>query len=148
MKLLRTNSDNPEFQKLVIDLESYLTLTDEEAHKVCKPYNQLETIKHVIIINVDDEIAGCGAIRAYDSKTIEIKRMFVAEKFRNQGIATKILKELENWAKELGFDKSILETGSMMPAAIAFYKRNDYLQIPNYGQYSANSKSICFGKNL
>lgn len=148
IKIRRTDSDNTDFQKLVCDLEIYLTGLDEEAHNECKEYNRLETINHVIIVYDNKEIVGCGAIREYDKDTIEIKRMFVPEKFRKKGVATRILLELENWAKEQGYIKSILETGTMMSDAITFYEKNNYIQIPNYGQYSSKPKSICFSKAL
>jgi putative acetyltransferase len=144
----RTNSDNTDFQKLVYELETYLTGLDEEAHNECKEYNKLETINHVIIAYENNVIVGCGAIRGFDKDTIEIKRMFVSDKFRNKGIATRILFELEIWAKDQGYIKSILETGTMMLDSISFYQKNNYIQIPNYGQYSSKPKSICFFKPL
>lgn len=148
IKIKRTNSENTDFQKLVNELEIYLTGLDEEAHNECKEYNKLETINHVIIAYEKVDIVGCGAIREYDKETIEIKRMFVSDKFRNNGIATRILFELENWAKEQGYIKAILETGTMMLNAITFYQKNNYIQIPNYGQYSSKPKSICFSKSF
>ena len=148
IELKRTNSENEDFYNLVTDLEKYLTHADEEAHSECKPYNKLETIKHVIVAFIDQKPIGCGAIRQYDKNTVEIKRMFVAENARGKGIGTKILTELELWAKELDFKVSILETGKMMPEAINLYKGNNYKQIPNYGQYKGMEKSICFEKEL
>ena len=40
-----------------------------------------------------------------------------------QGI---ILLELQLWAKELGYNKCILETGNKMIEAIGLYKKNDF----------------------
>ena len=144
----RTNSENEDFRKLVSELEDHLTCADEKAHSECKQYNKLESIKHVIVVYIDKEAIGCGAIRKYDHDTIEIKRMFVSKNTRKKGVGTKILIELETWAKELGYKKSILETGTMLPEAIGLYKRNNYIQIPNYGQYEGMEKSFCFAKRL
>jgi len=55
---------------------------------------------------------------------------------------------LENWAKELGFTKAILETGTKQHEAINLYRKHSYSQIPNYGQYADLETSICFVKNL
>ncbi|WP_080902756.1 GNAT family N-acetyltransferase [Parabacteroides sp. Marseille-P3160] len=144
----RTNSENEDFLKLVIELEKHLTNADEEAHSECKRYNNLETIKHVVIAYIGGTAIGCGAIREYDADTIEVKRMFVSIAARGQGVGTKLLIELETWAKQLGFKKSILETGNMLPEAVRLYKRNNYVQIPNYRQYKDMEKSICFAKEL
>jgi len=148
IELKRTNSEHEDFRNLVVDLEGYLTHADEEAHSKCKPYNSLETIKHVVVAYNDNKPVGCGAIRPYSQNTVEIKRMFVSESMRGKGIGSKILAELELWAKELGFVNSVLETGKMMPEAIHLYTRNNYKQIPNYGQYEGMEKSICFEKKF
>ncbi|MDB4334962.1 GNAT family N-acetyltransferase [bacterium] len=148
IKTIRTDSENIDFQNLINDLEIYLTRLDEEAHIECKEYSRLETINHVIVAYINKEYVGCGAIRDYEKGIIEIKRMFVSEKYRKKGVAKRLLLELEIWAKELGFKNSILETGTMMVSAIKFYEKNNYTQIPNYGQYVLKSKSICFAKVL
>ena len=148
IKIERTNSENENFRKLVLKLEEYLTYTDEDAHSECRQYNKLETIKHTVVAYIDGEAIGCGAIREFDRNTVEIKRMFVSENARKQGVGTKILSELEEWAKELGFEKSVLETGNMLPEAVRLYKKSNYTQIPNYGQYKSMEKSICFSKKL
>ncbi len=148
IEIRRTNSENEHFLKLIIELEKHLTNADEEAHSECKQYNKLETIKHVIIAYIGGTAIGCGAIRKYDADLIEIKRMFVSVDARGQGVGSKVLAELEAWAKELGFKSTILETGDMLPEAVKLYKRNNYIQIPNYGQYKDMEKSICFAKEL
>lgn len=148
VEIERTNSENENFRKLVLKLEEHLTCTDEEAHSECKQYNKLESIKHTIVAYIGKEAVGCGAIRQFDQDTVEIKRMFVSEHARKKGIGTKILAELEAWAKELGFRKSILETGNMLPGAVKLYEKNNYTRISNYGQYESMEKSICFSKIL
>ena len=97
---------------------------------------------------MNDEAVGCGAIKQYDDDTMEVKRMFVKPTNRGNGIATMVLKEVENWTKELGFSKCILETGIKQPEAIALYQKNNYTQIPNYGQYETIESSVCFEKIL
>ena len=148
VKIERTNSENEDFRGLVFKLEEHLTYADNEAHSECKQYNKLETIRQTVIAYMNEEAVGCGAMRQFDQNTIEIKRMFVSEDARKQGIGAKILVELESWAKELGFEKSILETADMLPEAVRLYKRSNYTQIPNYGQYESMEKSICFSKKL
>jgi putative acetyltransferase len=77
-----------------------------------------------------------------------LKRMYVLMNRRGQGIATIILKELEQWAFELNYAKCLLETGKKQPEAIALYKKSGYCIIPNYGQYINVENSICFEKIL
>ncbi|MEP1489095.1 MAG: GNAT family N-acetyltransferase [Algibacter sp.] len=68
--------------------------------------------------------------------------------FRGKGIATLVLKELENWSNELNFKACILETLKEKPYAIKFYEKNNYKVIPNFGEYIKAENSICFEKKL
>ena len=79
---------------------------------------------------------------------MEVKRMFVPLNNRKKGVASIILKELETWAKEMNFEKCILETGKAQPEAIQLYYKNNYSVIPNYGQYVGIDNSVCFEKIL
>ena len=91
---------------------------------------------------------GCGAIKKYHEMAVEIKRMYVDKSYRRTGIAEKIVSELENWAKELGYNKCILETGKRQIEAVQFYHKCNFKVIPNYGQYIGMENSICFEKKL
>ena len=74
--------------------------------------------------------------------------MYVPLNKRGLGIATIILTELENRAREVNFKKCILETGKKQPAAIRLYQKNDYTIIPNFSPYEADDNSVCFEKEL
>jgi GNAT superfamily N-acetyltransferase len=146
IRLERTDSGNRDFRELVRCLDVDLDEMDKEQHCNCEQYNKLDDIKYAVVAYHENEIAGCGAIREYAPDTMEIKRMYVAKNMRKKGIASEILKELENWAKELGYHKCILETGKKMPDAIRLYERNGYVRIPNYGQYECIGGSLYFEK--
>ncbi|HOY94861.1 MAG TPA: GNAT family N-acetyltransferase [Catalimonadaceae bacterium] len=144
----RTQSSDPDFQKLIKDLDRELAIRDGDEHAFFAQYNTLVNIQHVVLILVGDIVVGCGAIKPYSDATMEVKRMFVAEEHRSAGLATMILKELEKWATELGFRHCILETGIRQPEAIRLYTKNAYQSIPNYGQYEGVASSVCFEKWL
>ena len=111
--------------------------------------NTISNIKHTVVAyNEKGECIGCGGIKQYNPKTIEIKRMFVDENQRGKGVATLILNELEKWGKELHFKQCILETMKEKSYAISFYKKNGYSVIPNFGAYKDAENSICFSKDI
>ncbi len=145
---LRTNSDNPDFQKLVVALDAYLRILDGDDHLFYAQLNKTDSIKHVIVVYQNGESIGCGAIRHYSGNTVEVKRMYVLENQRGKGIASTILNELENWAKELSYKKCILETGKKQVEAIKLYHKASYTLIENYGQYKNMVSSVCFEKIL
>ncbi len=148
IQLVRTNSDNIDFQQLIVCLDKFLTERDKEAHAHCIEYNQLDKIRHVVVVYSDGVAVGCGAIKEYKPEISEIKRMFVDDSARSRGIATKILTELEAWAIELGYTQSILETGKKLPEAVALYEKHGYRRIPNYDQYACMESSVCYTKCL
>ena len=148
IKLLRTNPINVDFIQLVKSLDVDLKITDGEEFSFYDQFNKLENIKYAIVAYDHKNPVGCGAIKEYEVDTAEIKRMFVTQNGRRKGIATKILIELEQWAKELSYTKCILETGVNQPEAIGLYHKNGYQIIANYGQYKNAVNSFCFQKIL
>lgn len=148
MKLIRTNSDNDDFRRLVAELDRELAIRDGDEHAFYSQFNKLDTIKHVVVAYLDDAAIGCGAIRPFDETTVEVKRMFVPLEHRGRGIAKEVLKNLETWALELSYVRCILETGLKQPEAIALYTKAGYTSITNYGQYQGMYNSVCFEKLL
>ncbi|WP_158851133.1 GNAT family N-acetyltransferase [Algibacter sp. L1A34] len=146
MKILRTNSENKDFIKLVKLLDLDLAIRDGEDHSFYAQFNKTDSIKHVIVVYKNNIPLGCGAIKEYDNNAMEIKRMFTSIESRGKGIASLILNELEKWARELLYKKCILETGIKQPEAIGLYEKNGYKLIPNYGQYANIENSKCFEK--
>ena len=148
ISFLRTHSENPDFKKSVVELDAILKILDGEDDVFYADLNQTAVLNEVLIAFENNAPVGCGAFRTYSENTVEIKRMYVPELYRNKGIASKILAELEAWAKELGNTKCILETGIMQVEAIGLYPKNGYEKIENYGNYKGVANSICFGKTI
>lgn len=148
INILRTDSDNPDFIDLVKCLDAELAIRDGADHSFYAQFNKIVLIKHTVVAYENNLPVACGGIKVFDTKTIEIKRMYVTPESRGRGIATRILNELTAWTIELSIDKCILETGFNQPEAIALYKKNGFNRIPNYGQYAGIKNSICFEKEL
>ncbi len=148
IKLVRTDSDNKDFIGLVKQLDADLAIRDGDEHAFYDQFNKIDKIKYVVVAYENGVAMGCGAIKHYDDNTVEVKRMFTLPESRGKGLASIILAELEKWATELSYKKCILETGIKQPEAIGLYKKNNYIQIPNYGQYANAPSSRCFEKVL
>jgi len=144
----RTTSEDEDFQKLVRELDKDLAIRDGAEHSFYAQFNKIALVKHAVVAYTTAEAFGCGAIKEYSDGVMEVKRMFVPKEKRGLGIASVILKELEEWAKELKATKCVLETGKKQPEAIRLYEKNGYRQIPNYGQYEGVENSVCFEKIL
>ena len=61
----RTNSENIDFRNLVKELDKILAVLDGDDHAFFDQFNQLDTIKYVIVVYLEEEAIGCGAIKEY-----------------------------------------------------------------------------------
>ncbi len=148
INLIRTNSANTDFRKLVRLLDEDLQIRDGDEHSFYAQFNKIDKIRHVVVAYEDGEAVGCGAIKEYAKGAAEIKRMFVRPENRGRGIAGQILTELETWAKELNYSECILETGIKQPEAIRLYQKSGYEISSSYGQYLNVKNSVCMKKPI
>lgn len=148
IKCTRTDSENEHFRGLIKLLDSELADRDGKDHTFYAQFNKIDKIKYAIVCYDNEQPVGCGAIKEYSPDAVEVKRMYVLTKKRNQGIASSILLALEQWASDLDYKKTVLETGKRQPEAIALYSKNDYKIVPNFGQYENVVNSVCFEKAL
>ena len=148
MRIERTDSTNEDFRALVGLLDLGLKIIDGDQAPFFAQYNKIDKLRHVVVAYDGQLAVGCGAFKENEPGVSEIKRMFFIETQRGKGIAGQVLKELENWAVEEGFQTAILETGNKMTAAIRLYERSGYNRMPNYGQNIGVDSSVCMKKDL
>ena len=65
--------------------------------------------KYIVIIDNYLPVATCR-LYAIDEERIMLGRIVVLPEYRHQGLGTKVVKEAEKWAKELGYKKAIVES--------------------------------------
>jgi GNAT superfamily N-acetyltransferase len=146
VRIVRTDSGSPEFRSLVAQLDRELRERDGDESAFYAPFNRVDALAHVVVAFGEVEPVGCGALKRFSDAAAEIKRMFVVPESRGQGIAGRVLAELEAWSLELGFVECVLETGRRQPEAIRLYEKSGYERIPNYGQYAGVENSVCMKK--
>ena len=148
VSVIRTNSDNPDFIALVKLLDAELAIRDGQDHAFYAAFNKIDGIKHAVVAYDRGEALACGAIKQFTAGMMEVKRMYVSPAARKKGVATRVLSELETWAREMGCSGCVLETGRKQPEAIGLYEKNGYRIIPNYGQYAGVTNSVCYEKKF
>ncbi|WP_292009914.1 GNAT family N-acetyltransferase [Chryseobacterium sp.] len=150
MIIKRVDSTNTDFKNLVKHLDADLAERDGDDHAFYHQFNKIDMLKNCVVAYFDDVAVACGAFKPFpeEEEVVEIKRMYTNPQYRKKGLASATLIELEQWAKELGYKKCALETGTKQPEAIALYEKSGYSKIPNYGQYIGIENSVCFEKAL
>lgn len=103
IKVVRTISENTDFIQLVENLNNYLKITDGDEHGFYNQFNNIDVLKHVIVVYIENTPVGCVAFKEFDKHSVEIKRMYTSPESRKKGIAAKVLNGLENWANEIGY---------------------------------------------
>jgi GNAT superfamily N-acetyltransferase len=101
-----------------------------------------------VVVRVDGDPVACGGVRRHDDDTAEIKRMYVRAANRGNGIGRQLLAALERRARDLGYGRAVLETGTAQPEAMALYAGAGYHPIAPYGHHRCSPQSRCFAKDL
>lgn len=148
LTIKRTTSDNPDFEKLVVQLDAYLAVLDGEDHAFYSQFNKSSLLKNALIVYESEIPIAIGAYKEYDAETAEMKRMFTLPEYRGKGIASKVLTALESWAKEENYKTALLETGHLQKDAIYLYQKLGYKIIENFGQYQGVENSVCMRKEF
>ncbi len=148
LQLSRTTSANTHFIQLVHRLDAELAQRDGDQHAFYNQFNKIAQLNHVIVALMDGVAVGCGALKPFDSQSMEVKRMYTLPAHRGRGVAGAVLAGLEQWAGELHYQSCVLETGKNQPEAIALYQKKGYHAIANYGPYAGVENSVCFQKIL
>lgn len=144
----RTQSTDKYFNSMIAQLDDDLNHRYQSTQSKYDKYNKIDLIDTVIVAFDGENPVGCGCFKKYNNETVEIKRIFVTPDYRGRKISRLILEELEKWAKELGYSKALLETGSKQSEAIGLYTKSGYAKIENYGQYKDFPNSLCFEKRI
>ena len=82
-----------------------------------------------VVAYMDGEAVGCGAVKHPGGRAADIKRMWVAPAARGQGIAKRMLAQLEARAVAAGAEVAHLETNGALTEAIAMYRSAGYREV-------------------
>jgi putative acetyltransferase len=103
---------------------------------------------YLVGARVDGRLVGVGGLELQDGGLGELKRFFVTPEYRGTGIADAVLEALLEHARARHIDVVRLETGDKQRAAIAFYRRRGFVEIPRFGPYLASQTSVCMQRQL
>jgi putative acetyltransferase len=135
-------------QKLIHDLCAELSQRYGTPPSPFSPADTSAPGTAFLVARRSGEPVGCGAVRRIDDLTAEIKRMYVAPTARRQGLARRLLAELERHAVAFGYRSVRLEAGTQQPDARALYESCGFRQIPAFGHYVGSPISVCYEKPL
>ncbi len=150
MHYVRTDGKNEDFIEncRLLDMDLDRRVGRQIKREKYQKFNQLDEIREAIVVYDNGKPVGGGAIRRYDDENVELKRVFVHNEYQGQGIGSRLVSLLIEWAAELGYRRMILETGELLAESCAVYKKLGFAVIPNYGPYADMPESLCMAKTI
>lgn len=89
-----------------------------------------------------------GAFKFYDENTAEFKRIWTHPDYRRQGLARRVLVELEAQAARQGYQRIYLTTGFRQPEAVGLYLQNGYTALFDPAVDPEVHRTLPFEKHL
>ncbi|MBA4023443.1 MULTISPECIES: GNAT family N-acetyltransferase [Mycobacteriales] len=87
----------------------------------------------LVVVAEGVAVAG-GTYRPVDEQTVELKRIWTASKFRRQGLARRVLADLEADIAGHGYRRVVLTTGPRQPEAHSLYRAAGYRPLYDTGR--------------
>ena len=99
---------------------------------------------------LNQELAGCGALKELDTQHGEIKSMRTATAHLRKGIGSFMLQHIISEAKRRGYRRLSLETGSQsyFQPAHALYQKFGFKRCPPFADYREDPNSIFMTTDL
>lgn len=107
---------------------------EEELANLPGDYNQPRGT--LLLARINDEVAGCCALRPLDSvdypNACEMKRLYVRPAFRSLGLGRLLAEAIMDSARMADYDCILLDTLDDMEAARALYVELGFQEVPPY----------------
>ncbi len=85
-----------------------------------------------IVVYLGNQPVGCGGIKRLDDTSAELKRIYLAPAARGHGLGRRLLAQLEQQARDNGYQRLRLDTGDRQPEALGLFVSAGYEQIADY----------------
>ena len=85
-----------------------------------------------VLANQSGEVIGCVAMRLFDAKRCEMKRLWIRPEFRNLGAGRMLALAIIDAARGARYDEMVLDTLESMESAVGLYQSLGFVRIPAY----------------
>ncbi|MGB3295590.1 MAG: GNAT family N-acetyltransferase [Phormidesmis sp.] len=137
--------NSPDVQAL---LREHLASMHEHSPPGCVHALDLSGLREASVtfwtVRESGELLGCGALKALNAQSGEIKSMRTAQAHLRKGVATYLLKYILNEARRRQYKHVSIETGSTdaFKPAILLYERFGFTRCGPFADYKDNAFSV------
>jgi len=102
------------------------------------------------VLDGDDAVVGCGAVKALDASHAELKSMRTARARKRSGIGSMLLEHILGEATRMGFARISLETGSadFFRPARSLYEKYGFDYCEPFADYRLDPHSVFMTRTL
>lgn len=147
LALHRERPDDPELIALLTEREAYLQRVYPERvatrHAVEVPADELVFYG----LRRDAQLVGCGCLIRHP-KFLELKKVFITEAMRKNGLGQYLIKAIETEARAFGYTLLKLEVGIRQEAALTLYRSLGYKESSPFSPYRPDPLSYFLEKLL
>jgi ribosomal protein S18 acetylase RimI-like enzyme len=86
----------------------------------------------LLLAREENAAAGCVALRALDSRTAEMKRLYVRPAYQGKRVGRSLAEAAVAAARNAGYERMVLDTLPKMSAALALYRSLHFREVPPY----------------
>lgn len=99
---------------------------DPDAADMCRPRGVF------LLATMDGASVGCVGLKGQGGPVAEVKRLWVSENVRGQGVAKHLMADIEAIAPTLGIATLRLDTNTALPEAVALYRNAGWTEIDRF----------------
>ncbi|MEJ2291305.1 MAG: GNAT family N-acetyltransferase [Deinococcales bacterium] len=92
----------------------------------------LPPMGRLLLASVDGASAGCVCLQQLGVDTGEVKRLYVRPSYRGHGVGRELLQHLIQDARDIGYQRLVLDSGGFQQAAHALYRQAGFVDIAPY----------------
>ena len=150
-KKLETGEEIIKAKELIVEyirwLNEDLTYQNIDDELINFPQKYAEPEGTFIIAKDDDTVAGCVGLKKRDESICEMKRLFVNDQYKGQGIGKKLVELIIEEARYKNYRKMRLDTLKTMENALKIYYKNNFYEIAPY-YHNPHSDAVYMEKML
>jgi len=127
-----TKADMSKIQSIISDYYEAISVMVRDTPEQMESYLQADS--GIWLACDNNKTIGCVVLRPLPQRenACEVKRLYVKDNHRSQGIAEALMTALENYALSQGYKSVYLNTKDDLKAAIRFYERRGYEPCERY----------------